>query len=127
VNSGKIEGNTLFFLDAHFPGADASIRGYADETDHNVNIPLLRELTAIKQRVGKYNDVIIIDDLRLFKDDARIQYWDVDAHWRNIGQPANKKDLVKFDLLQICQEFFPNHVLSERYDKEGYLTIHNKI
>jgi hypothetical protein len=58
----------LIFLDAHFPGADFHYKAYDGEKDMNLRLPLKRELEIIeKYRTGK-NDVIIIDDLRVYMD-----------------------------------------------------------
>jgi len=47
--------DTVFYLDAHWAG-DLTSRGEKD-------CPLLEELRLIKERVGKYHDVIIVDDI----------------------------------------------------------------
>lgn len=60
---------TLFFLDAHFPGADFFQLSYGDSVDQNsiLSLPVILELAAISlARNGAKNDVIIIDDLFLF-------------------------------------------------------------
>tara|TARA_B100001167_G_scaffold190895_1_gene158978 strand:+ start:1311 stop:1889 length:579 start_codon:yes stop_codon:yes gene_type:complete len=70
-----LDKNSLFFLDAHWAG-DLSSKG---ETD----TPLWKELNVIKQRDGKYNDVIVIDDISwlgkkdkiIFKSEWKSKYY----------------------------------------------------
>lgn len=60
----------LFWLDAHFPGAQWGLRGFADETDETVRMPLRTELAIIKQHRPLNEDVFVIDDARIWLDDA---------------------------------------------------------
>jgi hypothetical protein len=62
-------GNTLFFLDAHFPGADFHLKGYMDEPSNEIRLPLEREINAICLGRDCKNDVFIIDDLRIYEID----------------------------------------------------------
>lgn len=56
----------LFWLDAHYPGADVGLAGYADEADASLRLPLREELEQIaRHRAGR--DVILIDDLRIYE------------------------------------------------------------
>jgi hypothetical protein len=65
----EVEGSTLFFLDAHFPGADFQLAQYWDEKDEDLRIPLKKELeTIINFKKGYEKDVIVIDDLRIYED-----------------------------------------------------------
>ncbi len=60
----------LFFLDAHFPGADFGYAGYEDEKKPDIRIPLQQELEVIVKSRGEdiKKDVFIIDDLRIYED-----------------------------------------------------------
>lgn len=58
----------LFWLDAHFPGADNGLRGYKDEADADLRLPLQRELDAIAALRPTSRDVVLIDDLRIYED-----------------------------------------------------------
>ena len=121
----ELKGNSLFWLDAHFPMADAGLRGYEDEKDPNLNIPLLKELEIISTRRDKYNDVMIIDDLRLFEDVPPGEpVVGVNEHWKSIGQPhVTKENLVHFDLAQEVSRLFPDHAESRVWIDAGFLIL----
>lgn len=113
--------NCLFFLDAHFPGADAGFSEYNSEKNNDINLPLKKELIAISKRTAN-NDVIIIDDLRLFESCDGVK--DVDQHFRDIGKPhLTKKELVHFNLMDVVFEYFPHHNFVRVYGDEGYLVL----
>lgn len=59
---------TLFFLDAHFPGADFHLNDYLFEKDELVRLPLEEELKTIVMYRSIKDDVFIIDDLRLYEE-----------------------------------------------------------
>lgn len=61
-----LQGNSLFFLDAHFPGADFHYAAYDACKDVNLRLPLEVELDLLVKHRKNYNDVIIIDDLRIY-------------------------------------------------------------
>jgi hypothetical protein len=58
----------LFWLDAHFPGADFGLATYKDEPDMDRRLPLQRELELIARLRRPCRDVILIDDLRIYED-----------------------------------------------------------
>lgn len=58
----------LFWLDAHFPGADFQLGKYEDEHPDNIKLPLEEELNIIYNSREDCKDVFIIDDLQLFED-----------------------------------------------------------
>jgi len=60
--------NTLFYLDAHFPGTDDGTLTIMDTQDRDLRIPLESELEAIQEIRDTSNDVFIIDDLRIYED-----------------------------------------------------------
>ena len=121
----ELDGNSLFWLDAHFPMADAGLRTYDDEKDPHLNIPLLRELEIISTRRDRYKDVMIIDDLRLFEDVPPGEpVVGVNEHWKSIGQPhVTKENLVHFNLAQEVSRLFPNHAESRVWIDAGFLVL----
>jgi hypothetical protein len=63
----KTKDKVLFWLDAHYPGADFDLSSYDAEKDENKRLPLIEELKMIrKHRQGK--DTVIIDDLRIYTE-----------------------------------------------------------
>tara|TARA_R110000824_G_scaffold3833_8_gene18308 strand:- start:6644 stop:7264 length:621 start_codon:yes stop_codon:yes gene_type:complete len=64
----KAQENTLFFLDAHFPGADFGHQKHGDEKNADKRIPLEREIETIVKNRDTSRDVIIADDLRIYED-----------------------------------------------------------
>ena len=58
----------LFWLDAHFPGADFGLAGYGDERNPDLRLPLERELDLIARLRRPCRDVILVDDLRIYED-----------------------------------------------------------
>ncbi len=68
----KETGSILFWLDAHFPGADFQLAEYDAEIPELVRLPVTRELHSILCRppasCKKSASVIIIDDLQLIED-----------------------------------------------------------
>lgn len=60
--------SVIFWLDAHFPGADDGLATYKAEQDDDRRLPLQRELEMIAALRPASRDVIIIDDLRIYED-----------------------------------------------------------
>ncbi len=60
----EIKDNITFWLDAHFPGADAHMKTYESclNLDVDTNLPLEREIELISKRTSSYTDVLIVDD-----------------------------------------------------------------
>ncbi len=62
-------GNTLFFLDAHFPSADIGKKAFDAEKDLNLRLPLVSELELIGARRATHKDVVIVDDISIYMTD----------------------------------------------------------
>lgn len=58
----------LFWLDAHFPGADFGFANYGDVEDSAIRIPLESELRLIVEGRDISKDFFVIDDLRVYED-----------------------------------------------------------
>lgn len=58
----------LFWLDAHFPGADYGLKPYDSVSNIDTRLPLERELATIARCRPKGKDVIVCDDLRIYMD-----------------------------------------------------------
>jgi hypothetical protein len=58
----------LFWLDAHFPGADYQQADYAAETHLPRRLPLEKELSLIHDLRAGAADILLVDDLRIYRD-----------------------------------------------------------
>ena len=63
-----IDANCIFWLDAHFPGAEEGLKDYNEIEDEAIKLPLQKEMELIATRKNRYNDVILIDDLRIYEE-----------------------------------------------------------
>ena len=121
------EENVLFWLDAHFPLADKGEVSYRHTTDPEVRMPIISELQAIVRNRGNgYSDVIIIDDLRCFVDDARIPAASFDDHMKSLGargEGCTRDSVVGVSLEEILRvtegKFLPQLV----FEDEGYILL----
>ena len=107
-----INDNILFWLDAHFPGVDAGLSKYEDEQKRYIRIPLESEIRQIAKRCGKFKDVLIIDDLRMYEDG--------DYEW------GNWNDRTKFggaNARFIYNSFKDTHNIEKSNKHQGYLII----
>lgn len=115
---------TLFFLDAHFPGADfhkityeESIRTYKEEA-----FPLELEINLLKSIRDLTNDVIIIDDFVLY-DKMEKEYESVkEGHtWKYdwLQDELNIKTESSF----IYEMFSETHDITKDLRHQGYLII----
>jgi hypothetical protein len=122
----NISGNILFWLDAHFPGADAGKTTYrhcCDNLDYDTNMPLEVELRAIANRQDQYSDVIVIDDLWLWEE-GQYGSGDVDNHFRNHGHDVTKGIIVGDKLLEpMILPFNDTHHQKRVYEHQGYLIL----
>jgi len=108
LQGDRIQSNdrVLFFLDAHFPGADYRGRPY-DPTAQDA-LPLREELLLIKQFRSDCDDVIICDDARI--------YYQGDFANGNISYRADHG----------IEDVFTNRSLTIDYRDEGYIIIKKK-
>ncbi len=60
--------NSFIFLDAHFPGADFHYTSYENCGKLEDKLPLEKEMEIILKYRKDFNDVILIDDLRIYMD-----------------------------------------------------------
>lgn len=105
----------LFWLDAHFPGADVGARGFGDEPDWSRRIPLEKEFEIIKRLRPEGKDVILVDDLRIWLDDLP-----------NVGSCPDfflvfcPKERNIYFVHKIMAE---THYIEEIYGDQGYLKL----
>ena len=105
----------LFWLDAHFPGADYGLHGYGETKDRDVRLPLRRELDAIARHRKHGRDVIAIDDLRIYKD-GPFAHGNLPADVRPFC-PTNR------DIDFAHKIMGESHDIAELYEHEGYVLM----
>lgn len=109
----SLNGNCLFWLDAHFPGADAGLERYDAIEDEDIRLPLEKELTIIHQLRKNYQDVFIIDDLRVYED----------GPYENGSSPADTLPRKDRDIGFINRLFGKSHIPMRTYRNEGYVLL----
>ena len=107
-----LEGNTLFWMDAHFPGADVGLSSYGDEEDIYKRLPLKKELETIVAKRDISNDVIVIDDLRIYEDGPfETGNWDERSKYGGDG--------IEF----IEKLFEDTHYVGRSYNAQGFIIL----
>lgn len=113
----------LFFLDAHFPGADfhkcsyeESILNFMEES-----FPLELELNIIKNNRDTSKDVIIIDDFFLYEPSELYE------HKINPVQHILEKVKLNTNSSFIYEIFDKTHTFEKKYNHQGYLIITPKL
>jgi hypothetical protein len=109
-------GNCLFWLDAHFPGADAGLERYDAVEDEDIRLPLEKELTIIHKLRKNFQDVFIIDDLRVYEE----------GPYENGNSPADSLPRNERNLDFIYQLFDRTHITMKTYRNEGYILLFPK-
>lgn len=108
-----INENILFWLDAHFPGADGGLCSYNSCEDEAIRCPFETELETIKTIRPYRNDVFIIDDLSIYET-GEFGNGSLPSH---INKPANSS------LDFIDRLFSETHHVIRLYDDEGYVLL----
>lgn len=109
--------STMFFLDAHFPGADfgkmsyeSSIREFREEA-----FPLIKELEIIQSLRDTSKDVFIIDDWKLYDPTIKCE----DPHWDYKGlQEELNLNTPKEPILNRLQK---THDIEIKLNHQGFL------
>ena len=108
----QLEGNTLFWLDAHFPGADLGLASYGDEEDLDKRLPLRSELEIIVEGRDVSTDVFVIDDLRIYEDGPFET-----GNWA-------ERNLYGGDGIAFIEDLFEDtHFVVRSYNKQGFVIL----
>ena len=102
----------LFWLDAHFPGADFQLANYDDPIPSSIKLPLESEINIIYKYRNGCKDSFIIDDLQLFEDGA-------------FELPATPAFLCKYKSSNqfIYDLYKDTHNISKNYKHQGFLIL----
>jgi len=112
----EINKPTLFFLDAHFPGADFGFTTYDSTKEKNIRIPLEEEIKILKNYKIINQSYIIIDDLRIYEDgDFEGGNW-------------NQRSLLGGDGIEFIYDAFNGtHIIEKNYKDQGYIILKPKL
>jgi len=112
--------NIVLWLDAHFSGCYAD---YDGDQNKDSRVPLEKEILALKKRLNKYTDVILIDDLRCYEDNIP-GVTSFNDHMRSIGQPhVTRERVIGTDSKFIYEAFNETHEIVKHFNHEGYLSL----
>ena len=117
---------TIFFLDAHFPGADFGKMSYEESirTFNETAFPLKEEIEIIKQYKNFKNDVIIIDDFIIYEEgDYDTIKEGITWRYQWLQKELNLETNSKF----IYDIFGQTHNFKKDIRHQGYLVITPKI
>jgi hypothetical protein len=107
-----LKGTTLFWMDAHFPGADFGLSSYGDEKDDDKRLPLKKELETIVENRDVTNDVFVIDDLRIYEDGPF-----GDGNWED-------REKYGGDGIEFIEELFDEtHYVVKSYNAQGSILL----
>jgi hypothetical protein len=103
----------LFWLDAHYPGADYGLKSYHDPSiTEDIRLPLETELKLIKSIRPTHRDVFLIDDLRIY----------LPGNYSAGSLPWEPKGNIDF-----ISELFVTHTIRLDYAAEGYIILCPKL
>ena len=107
-----LKGSTLFWMDAHFPGADFGLSSYGDEKDDDKRLPLKKELETIVANRDVTNDGFVIDDLRIYEDGPF-----GDGNWED-------REKYGGDGIEFIEELFDEtHYVVKSYNAQGSILL----
>jgi len=104
----------MFWLDAHFPGADYGLARFDAEPDAYLRLPLQYELDVIRRKRGN-RDVILIDDARIWLD-GPFQHGNLPTELRPLCPKERNIDFIH-------ELFSGTHTIDVLYDHEGYIQV----
>jgi hypothetical protein len=106
-----INGNCIFWLDAHFPGADEGIKTFNEYEDEKIRLPLAEEIRLIKDLRKNFLDVFLVDDLRIYEE-GPFKAGNLPGH---VLPPRIRNT-------RFMEEAYGNsHIILKSYEEEGYL------
>jgi len=108
------EGPTLFWLDAHFPGAHTGA-DYAAEPDLERRLPLEREVALIAAARPAARDLVLIDDARIYQP-GPYGAGDLPADWPPLAGCVRSLDFVR-------AAFGATHGVVVDYSDQGYVMV----
>ena len=120
-----LDGPTLFFLDAHFPGADFRYERYDAEENEDIRVPLKSELEVILKNRDASADVFIIDDLWLYEE-GQYEAGSLSSHLEKHfpGQGYTREKLAGNQTSKFIYDLFSKtHKITKDSRDQGYLIL----
>lgn len=111
--ASRLDGNCVFWLDAHFPAADEGIRSFNAEAEESIRLPLEQELELLARRLPRFQDVILIDDLRIYEV----------GPYRSGNMPADIVPPKVRNVAFATRLFGTTHDVVRSFQDEGYLCL----
>jgi hypothetical protein len=109
----ELKGNCLFWLDAHFPGAEEGLTHYNTFENEKVKLPLEEEIYQLASIRKEFSDVIIIDDLRIYEVGPYT--------YGNLPEGILPPKLRNIDF--VYKAFKDSYIIKKSYKDEGYLIV----
>lgn len=109
----EVDDNCIFWLDAHFPGADAGMTPYDEDIVEELRLPLIKEIETIKRLRPHFKDVFIIDDLRIYEN----------GHYENGNAPPDTHPRMDRNIDFIYNNYGSSHDIYKSYLDEGYILV----
>ena len=114
--------SVLFFLDAHFPGADFHKMTYEESMTEfqNQSFPLAEEIKSIKDNRDITNDYFIVDDWKLYDRTKNYEYpeWEYEDVQKRLGLETNGSKIIS--------EFGDTHTHEVSLRHQGFLFLNPK-
>ena len=111
--TSELDANILFWLDAHFPGADGGLNDFDSEVYEDTKYPLKKELFHLSESRKGYQDFYIIDDLWIY-DDSEFEHGFL-PEYITPPEPRN---------FNFVNDYFRDtHTVIKCYDHGGYLVL----
>lgn len=112
----KKDDKCIFWLDAHYPGGDLGYNSYGHEQDLFKRLPLEKELETLLA-YKRANDIIIIDDLRIYEHGPF-----EDKNLDEIGHT----DISRYDAPDFLGLWKNTHNIQKLYTHTGYVILKPK-
>jgi hypothetical protein len=105
----------LFWLDAHFPGADYGMGTYEGEAEAGRRLPLAEEVALISGARSGIRDVVLIDDARIYQP-GPYGAGDLPEDWPPLKGVKRSLDFVR-------EAFGGTHGIVVDYAAQGYVMV----
>jgi len=126
------DGNILFWLDAHYPGADVGRASYIQkDKDEREVLPMEAEMRIIDNiRGSNHQDVFVCDDLWLYEDGEYGGYGGqlttLDNHMKIYHNGETKEQMGKPDANFVDELFGDTHDITKSKIDQGYILMFPK-